>query len=102
MALRLSIALATYNGEPYLAEQLESFATQRRRPDELVVCDDASTDATAAIVERFSYAAPFAVRLEVNATRLGCAGNFARALSLCTGDVLFLSDQDDVWLADKL
>jgi glycosyltransferase involved in cell wall biosynthesis len=102
MALGLSIALATHNGERYLAEQLESFAAQHRRPDELVVCDDASTDGTVAILERFSSNAPFAVRIEVNGTRLGCAGNFARALSLCTGDVLFLSDQDDVWLSDKL
>ena len=102
MALRLSIALATYNGERYVAEQLQSFVTQRRRPDELIVCDDASTDGTAAIVERFASSAPFVVRFEVNASRLGCSGNFARALSLCTGDVLFLSDQDDVWLDDKL
>jgi glycosyltransferase involved in cell wall biosynthesis len=102
MPLRLSIAMATYNGERYIADQLASFATQSRRPDELVVCDDASTDATAEIVRRFSASAPFAVRLEVNDTRLECVGNFARALSLCTGDVLFLSDQDDVWRPDKL
>ena len=101
-ALRLSIALATYNGARYLGEQLESFVRQRRPPDELVVCDDASTDDTPAILRDFEKHAPFPVRIEVNPERLGGVGNFTRAISLCSGDAILLSDQDDVWLPEKV
>ncbi|MBA4350581.1 MAG: glycosyltransferase family 2 protein [Rhodobacter sp.] len=100
--LRLSIAMATYNGARFLPQQLDSFTAQDRRPDELVVCDDGSSDATMDILQAFAATAPFAVRIERNATNLGFVRNFEKALSLCSGDVIFLSDQDDVWLPAKL
>jgi glycosyltransferase involved in cell wall biosynthesis len=100
--MRLSIALCTFNGEPYLAEQLESIARQTRLPDELVVCDDGSDDNTAALVAHFAERAPFKVSFCVNADRLGAAQNFARGFSLCRGDVIVPCDQDDVWQPDKL
>lgn len=98
----VSVAMATYNGERYLWQQLESLAMQARLPDELVVTDDQSTDATVALVERFSRQAPFPVHLEVNESRLGPTQNFGRALSLCRGDLILLCDQDDVWLPEKI
>ena len=98
----ISIALASYNGARYVREQLDSFAAQRRLPDELVVCDDGSTDDTAEQVERFAEGAPFEVRLERNARTLTTTPNFEKAISLCRGDLIFLSDQDDVWLPEKL
>jgi glycosyltransferase involved in cell wall biosynthesis len=101
-ATRISIAVATCNGGAYLAEQLRSFAAQTRPPDEVVVCDDVSTDATAAIVERFKAEVPFDVRFFPNAERLGVIGNFEKAVAACSGDLIFLSDQDDVWLPHKL
>lgn len=98
----ISIAMATYNGAFYLPEQLESFVAQEVRPDELVVCDDGSTDKTIRLLEEFRAGAPFKVRISRNEARLGYGRNFARALGLCTGDIVFLSDQDDVWYPEKI
>lgn len=100
--MNLSIALGTYNGAAYLKEQLESFAAQTRAPDELVISDDHSTDDTLRLIEEFAATAGFPVRLSVNESNLGTAKNFEKAISLCRGDVILLSDQDDVWHSDKL
>ncbi|MBC3917986.1 glycosyltransferase family 2 protein [Undibacterium sp. CY18W] len=99
---RISIALCTYNGATYLQEQLQSFRTQSHRPYELVVCDDQSTDATTELIRAFASEVAFPVRLSINQDRLGSRLNFARAIALCSGDVIALSDQDDVWRGDKL
>ena len=99
---RVSIALAAYNGQRYIREQLDSFAAQTRLPDQLIVCDDGSNDRTVAIVEEFAASAPFPVTLTRNPKRLGYSDNFERAISLCDGDVIFLSDQDDVWFPEKI
>ncbi len=98
----VSIAMATYNGARFIREQLESLASQTRRPDELVVTDDASTDATVAIVTDFGATAPFPVRIHVNQSRLGYRANFMSAMALCTSDYVALCDQDDVWEPTKL
>jgi glycosyltransferase involved in cell wall biosynthesis len=98
----LSVVLCTYNGERYLPAQLESLAGQTRLPDELIVQDDGSTDATARIVRDFARSARFDVRLFENPARLGVTGNFASALRRATGDLLTVCDQDDVWLPEKL
>lgn len=100
--MRVSIAMASYNGARFIGAQLESFRAQSRLPDELVVCDDGSSDGTPEIVEKFGASAPFAVRVERNPERLGYTKNFERAVSLCTGDLICLSDQDDSWFEDKI
>ncbi len=100
--LTTSIALCTYNGERFLREQLESYARQTRLPDEVVVCDDGSKDRTLAIMEEWGATVPFQVRIVRNEQNLGYAQNFGKAVSLCTGDVIFLSDQDDVWEPEKI
>ncbi len=100
--MRLSIALATYNGEPYLSDQLASYLQQTRLPDEVVVCDDGSSDRTPQILADFAASAPFEVRLFQNERRLGYVRNFEKAAGLCSGDVIFFSDQDDWWLPEKL
>lgn len=100
--LVLSIALASYNGERFIVEQLDSIAHQTRLPDELVISDDASIDATPAIVEEFANRAPFPVRFLRNSERLGSTRNFERAIQACRGDVIFLCDQDDVWYPEKI
>ena len=102
MIPKISIALATYNGAAYLKEQLESYCSQTQLPDELVVCDDCSTDETIRILEKFIQDAPFEVQICKNQINLGVTKNFEKAVSLCTGDYIFLSDQDDIWLADKI
>lgn len=98
----VSIALATYNGARYIAEQLESLAQQTVLPDELVVSDDASSDETLSIVATFATEAPFPVRIEKNAERLGYRANFMKAAHLCKSDLIAFCDQDDVWLPLKL
>jgi glycosyltransferase involved in cell wall biosynthesis len=94
--------MAAYNGERYIREQLDSFARQTRLPDELIVCDDCSSDATLTIVKQFARAAPFPVKIVANGQNLGYINNFSKALALSSGDIVFLSDQDDVWLPGKL
>jgi hypothetical protein len=98
----LSIALCTCNGAAYLPDQLASIAAQTRLPDELVVRDDASEDDTPSIVDAFAARVPFPVRLTRNAERLGSIRNFDGAIAACSGDLIALSDQDDLWRADKL
>jgi glycosyltransferase involved in cell wall biosynthesis len=100
--MRISIALAAYNGSAHIAEQLESFVAQTRQPDELIIVDDGSTDGTVAIVQPFADAAPFHVDVVANDKNIGYAQNFGVALSRCSGDLVFLSDQDDVWFPEKI
>ena len=100
--VQLSIAMTAYNGSRFIQQQLDSIADQTRLPDELVVCDDGSTDDTVAIIQRFASTSPFPVRLFVNLQNLGFSKNFEKAINLCKGDVIFISDQDDVWHSKKL
>ncbi|MBB5063623.1 glycosyltransferase family 2 protein [Granulicella mallensis] len=100
--LRISVAMCTYNGERYLNEQLQSFVDQHRLPDELILCDDGSIDNTLSLAEEFARHAPFPVRIVRNAENLGYSRNFAKAISLCSGEVIALSDQDDLWYPQKL
>lgn len=100
--LKISISLATFNGARFLREQLASLIEQTFLPTELVVTDDGSTDETLAILEWFAGVAPFPVSVYRNEQRLGYGMNFLKAASLCSGDVIAFSDQDDVWLPAKL
>ena len=100
--LSLSIAMATYNGERHLAEQLDSILRQSRFPDELVIHDDASDDTTVSIIRDFVMRAPFPVRLKVNRERLGSTRNFEAAIRVCSGEIIFLCDQDDIWSSNKI
>jgi len=97
-----SVALCTYNGERFLPQQLESLAAQTVLPDELVICDDASSDASMRIVEEFAKNAPFSVRIFKNSKNLGYIKNFEKAIGLCRMDIIFLCDQDDYWESKKL
>ncbi|MHB8160081.1 MAG: glycosyltransferase family 2 protein [Thermoleophilia bacterium] len=98
----VSIAMCTFNGDRYLREQLESFKSRTRLPKELVVCDDGSSDDSVQIVQAFADRAGFPVRIFENRQTLGSTKNFEKAIGLCEGDIIFLADQDDVWLPNKL
>jgi glycosyltransferase involved in cell wall biosynthesis len=98
----LSVAMCTFNGAQFLGAQLSSIALQNRPPDELVVCDDGSSDGSIEIVAQFARRAMFPVRLIVNDTNLGSTKNFEKAISLCRGTIVALADQDDVWYQHKL
>jgi glycosyltransferase involved in cell wall biosynthesis len=102
MAMRVSIAMTTYNSEHFVREQLESFVRQERLPDELVISDDASTDRTVEILHEFALHAPFPVCIYVNDRNLGVAQNFSRAIDRATGSIIFLSDADDCWYSQKI
>lgn len=98
----ISIALCTYNGENYLEDQIKSILHQSRLPDEVIICDDRSSDGTIAILEAFKKKAPFKVSIHRNERNLGSTKNFEKCINLCTKDLIFLADQDDYWLENKL
>jgi glycosyltransferase involved in cell wall biosynthesis len=97
-----SACVCTFRGGRFLDAQLASLARQTLTLTEVVVVDDGSDDDTLSIAERFARSAPFPVRVHRNLNRLGVARNFERALSLASGDILFLVDQDDVWHPEKV
>lgn len=96
----ISIALTTYNGARFLQEQLDSIYNQTMPPDEVVVCDDGSTDETITILRE--YEQRYGLIYHVNTTSLGINRNFLQAIRLCHGEYIALCDQDDVWLPDKI
>ena len=100
--MKTSVALCTYNGEKYLADQLESIARQSLLPDELVACDDGSRDRTLDILADFQKKAPFSVKIFSNDSNLGSTRNFEKAIGLCSHEVIALCDQDDLWKPHKL
>lgn len=98
----LSVALATRDGQRWLPELLDSLAAQSRLPDELVVCDDSSSDGTRAVLDDFATTAPFPVRRVDSDARLGPVRAFERALAATDGEMIALCDQDDRWGREKL
>ncbi|WP_158859290.1 glycosyltransferase family 2 protein [Lunatibacter salilacus] len=97
----ISIALCTYNGEKYLCEQLGTLVGQTYPNLEIIIVDDASTDQTWAILHEFAECYP-SIRLFRNFTNLGYQKNFEKALGLCKGEYILISDQDDIWDKDKV
>lgn len=100
--MKISVAMTTFNGAKFLREQLDSIIAQSRRPDELIVCDDRSTDETPEILREYASKSPFPMTVIVNDERLGSTKNFEKAISLCSGDLIALCDQDDLWRPQKL
>jgi hypothetical protein len=100
--MRISVAMCTYNGAEFVPAQLQSIIAQSRPPDEIIICDDGSTDNTRHLLEKFAAESSIPITLHFNDQNLGSVKNFERAITLCTGDVIALSDQDDVWRSDKL
>lgn len=97
---KISIAMATYNGENYLREQLDSLYAQTYIPDEIVVVDDCSTDNTKIILEE--YHQKYGLIYYINESTLGVNKNFEKSLSLCSNNYISICDQDDVWLPHKI
>lgn len=102
MNKKISIALCTYNGEKYIREQIESLIKQTRRPDEIIVSDDNSNDSTVKIIKDTLNNIDIDLVVNINNPGLGVFKNFEKAISLCTGDIIFTCDQDDIWKKDKL
>lgn len=97
----ISIAMTTYNGSKYLQEQLNSILSQTEKDFELIICDDCSTDSTTEIINNYKKK-DSRIHFFKNPVNLGYAKNFEKAISLCKGEYIALSDQDDIWLPDHL
>lgn len=93
----ISVAMATYNGEKYIKEQIDSILNQLSENDELVISDDGSTDKTISIIESYHDSR---IKL-INNPYKGVKKNFENAIKNCNKTYIFLSDQDDVWLSEK-
>jgi glycosyltransferase involved in cell wall biosynthesis len=100
--VKTSVALCTYNGGKYLSQQVESIFQQSHRVDEIIVCDDGSSDNTLAILDTFQKDYPLVLKIYKNEQNLGGRRNFEKCFNLCTGDVIFFCDQDDIWHSDKV
>lgn len=98
----ISVALCTHNGARYVREQVESILAQTVPVAQIVLSDDASTDDTVSIVERAVAGSGVDLVVLRNSPALGVVANFEQATAACTGDLIALSDQDDVWHSDKL
>lgn len=96
----ISVAVALYKGGQFAPAQIQSLLMQTRVPDEIILTDDSPDDSTFHAIEHFL--SDCRIRYYRNESTLGVTGNFDRALSLCTGDFIFLCDQDDVWLPNKI
>ena len=100
--MNISVALCTFNGEKYIEKQLDSILNQSIKVNEIIVCDDHSVDTTISILDKYSLNYPELFKLHKNENNLRSNKNFEKAISLCTGDYIFLSDQDDLWREDKV
>lgn len=98
----VSVVVATFNGERFLAEQLDSIGRQTLTPFEVIISDDGSNDGTAEVVEQFAARAPCAVHFHRNERTLGYADNFLAAAKRASGNLIAFADQDDVWFPNKL
>jgi len=102
MIKKISVAMCTYNGERFLNEQIDSILSQTHPVDEIVVCDDGSTDRTIAMLREYDQKHPGLFFIHQNETNLRSVKNFEKAIGLCTGELIFLADQDDKWALNKV
>lgn len=94
----ISVAMTTYNGQKYVKKQIESILNQELAIDELIICDDNSSDETVNIIKSIP---DERIKLYVNETNLGYVKNFRKSISLTKGNLIFLADQDDIWEQNK-
>ena len=97
--MKISVCMATYNGEKYIKEQLDSILSQLSINDEVIISDDISTDKTIETIKSFE---DNRIIIYINEEKLGASANFNVSLSKASGDIIFLSDQDDIWLDSKV
>ena len=95
----ISVCMATYNGEKYIKEQLLSILQQIGDNDELVISDDGSNDGTVDLINSIN---DKRIQLTTNPLKRGYSNNFTHAINKASGDIIFISDQDDVWIEGKV
>jgi glycosyltransferase involved in cell wall biosynthesis len=97
--VRVSVCMTTYNGERYIYKQIKSILEQIQENDEIIVCDDQSSDSTTSIISSFQ---DKRIKIIINEKNLGFSKNFSKCISLAEGNFIFLSDHDDIWLPGKI
>ncbi len=97
----VSILMATFNGEAYVAEQIESLLAQTIVADAIYICDDGSTDGTFSILEQYARQYPARIFLTKTNENMGAAINFMHMMIEHKDAYIMLCDQDDIWLKDK-
>lgn len=100
--MKTSVAICTYNGENFLKEQLDSILEQTVHVDEIIVCDDQSTDQTWGMLIDYQLKHPQTFKIFCNENSLGVIKNFEKAVNLCQNEIIFLCDQDDLWKPNKV
>lgn len=102
--LSVSVVITTYNGERFITEQLDSIRTQSRQPNEVLIFDDVSNDKTTQLVESYikKYNKTDCWSLEINPYNKGYAKNFIDSIMNSKSDLVFLCDQDDIWVHDRI
>ncbi len=100
--MKISVAICSFNGEKYIAEQLNSIINQTVPVNEIIICDDGSTDKTIKIINDFRTDYPEIIRVFYSDRRYGIIKNFEQAISLTSVDIIMLADQDDIWYNYKV
>lgn len=100
--LSVSVAVCTYNGEAFIKQQIQSILEQSVPVDEIIICDDGSLDNTITEAESILCECRIKYKIEKNPQSLGVTKNFEKCINMCSGDVIFTSDQDDIWRYDKV
>lgn len=104
-APKIVVALSTYNGSRFVVEQLDSLLDQTKVPDQIVVCDDCSTDCTPEIIRAYiaeHHSVPVSFEFSVNDKNKGWKANFKKLITSCDATYIFPCDQDDIWSPDKI
>ena len=101
--MKVSVVMTTYNGEKYVVEQLDSIRTQTRKADEVLIFDDRSSDQTVQLIQNYiNHNELNGWKVMVNASNKGWKKNFFEGIQETSGDIIFLCDQDDIWVSDKI
>ncbi|MCH5296581.1 MAG: glycosyltransferase family 2 protein [Ruminococcus sp.] len=100
--LSISVAVCTYNGETFIRKQIQSILEQSVPVDEIIICDDGSLDNTLTVAESILCDSSVKYKIEKNSPNVGVTKNFEKCIALCSGDLIFTADQDDIWKADKV
>lgn len=95
----ISVCLATYNGEKYIIEQINSILSQLLDNDEIIISDDNSTDNTLSLIRSIG---DYRIKIFINDLGQGYTRNFENAIKKSSGEFIFLCDQDDVWIENKV
>ena len=100
--MKISVAFIVFNGDQYMRTQLDSILAQTQKVDEIIICDDGSTDGTKEIIEEYKKKYPNLFFIHYNNKNLGPTKNIEKAIKACTGDIILLADQDDDWELNKV